>query len=108
MRIIQILASTSAVVAVPLASANGPGSAPVNINYLFEVVPPPGLVQDGAIVDKCGAWILATPGMTCYEVSKRIGVDLAFFKVLNPQLKGDCPHNFWAEYYYCTGLAKTA
>ncbi|KAI1432681.1 hypothetical protein GGR50DRAFT_696800 [Xylaria sp. CBS 124048] len=95
-----------AAAAIPLASADGPGSDLVNNHYLAKVVPPPGMVQAGALIDRCGAWTLATSDMTCYQVSKLIGVEVDVFEHLNPQLKGNCARHFWAGYYYCTGLAK--
>ncbi|KAI0908135.1 hypothetical protein F4823DRAFT_640549 [Ustulina deusta] len=71
-----------------------------------QVVPPPGPVQNGALVDRCGGWALATPGMTCYALAQSLGVDLVTFTLLNPQLEKDCVHNFWGGYYYCAGLAQ--
>lgn len=68
-----------------------------------QVVPPPGPVQNGALVDRCGGWALATPGMTCYALAQSLGVDLVTFTLLNPQLEKDCVHNFWGGYYYCAG-----
>ncbi|TRX91990.1 hypothetical protein FHL15_007087 [Xylaria flabelliformis] len=117
MRIIQILTAAVAAVFLPLASASDPvnnnpvNNNPVNTNgnnnglpQYSKVVPPPGPVQPGALVDKCGGWVEAVSGTTCYGLAKSLGIDDLWLRTLNPQLKGDCSKNLWAGYYYCKGL----
>ncbi|KAI0864280.1 hypothetical protein F4860DRAFT_511135 [Xylaria cubensis] len=111
MRIIQIVTAATAAVFLPLASASDPiNNNPVNNNanngliQYSKVVPPPGPVQPGALVDKCGGWVEAVSGTTCYSLAKSLGIDDMWLRTLNPQLKGDCSKNLWAGYYYCKGL----
>ncbi|KAI0549845.1 hypothetical protein F4679DRAFT_595172, partial [Xylaria curta] len=125
MRIIQIMTAAFAAVFLPLASASDPVNNPVNNNPINnnpinnnpinnnvnngliqydKVVPPPGPVQPGAPVDKCGAWVEAVSGTTCYSLAKSLNIDDWWLKTLNPQLKGDCSKNLWAGYYYCKGF----
>ncbi|KAI8952589.1 hypothetical protein F4801DRAFT_214078 [Xylaria longipes] len=108
MRTIQIVTAAFAASIIPLASAGDPVNNHVNneLTQYDKVVPPPGPVQPGALVDKCGGWVQATPGMTCYSLTESLGVDDWWLKAHNPQLKGDCSKNLWAGYYYCKGLAR--
>ncbi|KAI1350955.1 hypothetical protein F5Y01DRAFT_325686 [Xylaria sp. FL0043] len=94
MRTIEILTAVFAASTIQLASADG------------GVVPPPGPVQDGAPVDRCGGWALAAPGTTCYDLAQSLNMDLITLQLLNPQLKHDCVHNLWSGYYYCSGIAE--
>ncbi|KAI0471209.1 hypothetical protein F4859DRAFT_522469 [Xylaria cf. heliscus] len=121
MRTIQIVRAALAASIVPLASAgdpvnnnvqNKPAGDPVNnhvpdeLTQYDKVVPPPGPVQPGALVDKCGAWVEALPGATCYSLAESLGVGDWWLELQNPQLQGDCPKNLWAGYYYCKGLVR--
>ncbi|RYC65050.1 hypothetical protein CHU98_g1176 [Xylaria longipes] len=92
MRTIQIVTAAFAASIIPLASAGDPVNNHVNneLTQYDKVVPPPGPVQPGALVDKCGGWVQATPGMTCYSLTESLGVDDWWLKAHNPQLKGDC------------------
>ncbi|KAI0189855.1 hypothetical protein F4808DRAFT_467209 [Astrocystis sublimbata] len=65
------------------------------------IVPPPGLVQHGALVTSCGAWVEASPGTTCANIAGAIGLDEQWFVSLNPQLHKDCAKNLWSGYFYC-------
>ncbi|KAI1736973.1 hypothetical protein F4680DRAFT_451334 [Xylaria scruposa] len=116
MRIIQIVTAAFAAVFLPLADAGDPvNNNPVNNNpsnnnanngliQYDKVVPPPGPVQHGALVDKCGGWVEAVSGSTCYSLAKSLGIDDGWLRTINPQLKGDCSNNLWSGYYYCKGL----
>ncbi|KAI0431162.1 hypothetical protein F5Y09DRAFT_355230 [Xylaria sp. FL1042] len=99
MRNIQILTAAFTAFTIQSASAGNRHLSP-------HVVAPPGPVQEGALVDRCGGWTLAGPGMTCYDLAKSLDIDLPTFQLLNPQLKFDCVHRFWSGYYYCTGIAE--
>ncbi|KAI0454310.1 hypothetical protein F5B21DRAFT_504415 [Xylaria acuta] len=92
MRAIQIATAAIAASIMPLASAGDPVNNHVTNKppQYDKVAPPPGPVQPGALVDRCGAWVQAAPGMTCYSLTKSLGVDDWWVKALNPQLKGDC------------------
>ncbi|KAI1749534.1 hypothetical protein F4782DRAFT_533334 [Xylaria castorea] len=106
MRTIEIVTAVFAASIIPLAFAGDPVNNHVN-NELIQhdkVAPPPGPVQPGALVDRCGSWVQAVPGTTCYGLAKSLGIDDWWLKTLNPQLKSDCSKNLWAGYYYCKGL----
>ncbi|KAI1293900.1 hypothetical protein F5Y03DRAFT_373880 [Xylaria venustula] len=94
----------TAAFAASMIQSTSAGHGPVNLH----VVPPPGPVQHGALVDRCGGWALAAPGMTCFGLTQSHGLDLPTFKLLNPQIKSDCVHDFWSGYYYCVALAEDA
>ncbi|KAI0402208.1 hypothetical protein F4802DRAFT_600270 [Xylaria palmicola] len=106
MRAVQILKAAFAASIFPLAAAAG-DLVNVNVNGFSKHVPPPGPVQAGALVDKCGGWVEAVAGTTCYDLAQSIGIDVNRLKTLNPQLKGGCSENLWAGYYYCKGLVQT-
>ncbi|KAI8623163.1 hypothetical protein F5Y19DRAFT_393188 [Xylariaceae sp. FL1651] len=111
MKTLQILAIAFVASIVPSTyAASDPvnnhdyeASDPVNNNNPQVPQSPPGPVQPGAPVDSCYGWIKATPGLTCYGLATSLGIDVAKLEAINPQLKGDCERNFWADYYYCTG-----
>ncbi|KAI1178074.1 hypothetical protein F4777DRAFT_539321 [Nemania sp. FL0916] len=104
MRTTQLMTAVFAACTIPLASA---ASNPTNNMFAIEAVPPPGPVQPGALTKKCSGWVEATKGMTCDGTAKILGISIDAFKRLNPQIKnGDCEHNFWASYYYCTGTPR--
>ncbi|KAI0110774.1 hypothetical protein GGR51DRAFT_75942 [Nemania sp. FL0031] len=101
MRTVQILTAAFAASIIPLVSS---ASDPVNPMFETKAARPPGLVQPGALVKGCSGWIKATPGMTCEELAGLLNIDMKQLLLQNPQIaNGDCVHNFWADYYYCTG-----
>ncbi|KAK7755491.1 hypothetical protein SLS62_002421 [Diatrype stigma] len=65
---------------------------------------PPGLVQPGSDFRVCSGWTLASPGDSCYSLSKPAGLSIDAFLALNPQLKHDC-RRLWAGYHYCIRAA---
>ncbi|KAI0446917.1 hypothetical protein F4803DRAFT_501670 [Xylaria telfairii] len=106
MRTVEIVIAGFAASIIPLASAGDPVNNHISnelIQYA-EVVPPPGPVQPGALVDRCGAWVEALPGTNCYSLAASLGIDVWWLQLQNPQLHGDCSKNLWAGYYYCKGM----
>ncbi|KAI2640061.1 hypothetical protein GGS21DRAFT_504871 [Xylaria nigripes] len=106
MKIVQNLTVALAVAFTPFAVADGTGSdnAPPPPHDLK--VPPPGPVQKGALIDICGVWVVADPGMTCISMAQKLEMEVSLFMALNPPLKEGCEENLWAGYSYCTAIAR--
>ncbi|KAI1494181.1 hypothetical protein F5X96DRAFT_666058 [Biscogniauxia mediterranea] len=66
-----------------------------------KLTPPPGIVQPGAPVETCYAWVEAGEGQSCAEICGYTDLTVQQFLEWNPQMGGDCAHNLWAGYFYC-------
>ncbi|KAI0536520.1 hypothetical protein GGR58DRAFT_503157 [Xylaria digitata] len=106
MRIAQILTAGFTAYSIPFASANDSVGKRSIRDKGDKAIPPPGPVQDGAQLDNCAAWALATPGITCDGLAQSQGIKVEDLTSLNPQLRPECSDHIWAGYYYCVGLAK--
>ncbi|KAI1631118.1 hypothetical protein F4809DRAFT_658518 [Biscogniauxia mediterranea] len=62
---------------------------------------PPGIVQPGAPVETCYAWVEAGEGQSCAEICGYTHLTVEQFLEWNPQMGGDCARNLWAGYFYC-------
>ncbi|KAF2965699.1 hypothetical protein GQX73_g7907 [Xylaria multiplex] len=106
MKTTQILAAGFTACIIPFASSNDSAGKRFVYDKGGKAIPPPGPVQDGAQLDKCAAWALATPGITCEGLAQSEGIKVEDLTSLNPQLRPTCSEHIWAGYYYCVGIAK--